>query len=59
MAKDTYVIEDDGFDELEAQVLSKMLGPEQAKKVLADSTETEFDPELQAIIDNAPALDET
>ena len=60
--KDVFVIEDDGLDEIERNVLTKYFGKEEADKIIAEANGDEEDEpleeDLQEIVDNAPALDE-
>ena len=55
------VIENDGLDEIEKNILIETFGKEEAEKLLGEMG-TEITPlddeELQEIVDSAPALDE-
>ena len=57
---DVIVIESDGLDEIERNILIETFGKEQAEKLLGEvGNETQpLDDELQEIVDSAPALDE-
>lgn len=53
------MMEDDGLDAIEAEVLKKHFGEKRAKELLKDSDVMEMeelDPELQEIVDGTPAL---
>ena len=58
--EEVIVIEDDGLDEIEKNILAKHFGKEEAEKILEEvGTETTpLDAELQEVVDSAPALDE-